>query len=155
MVEIEILLRRRFAARLREAMDAKGWNQTELGKRVGLSQSSVSDMLGLQKKAPALPNARTLSDLCRELRVSADWLLGLGRNPQGGMPSAGESYQDGGLAAIIEIRLALETLEGRWRGDPTILPTVAERSAGAEHVTLARELAAGSQTRRRVRRRGA
>jgi len=155
MVEIEILLRRRFAARLREAMGAKGWNQTELGKRVGLSQSSVSDMLGLQKKAPALPNARTLSDLCRELRVSADWLLGLSNAHHGGAASAGEAFQGGGTAAILEMRVALEQMEARWRGDATTLPTVAERSAGAEHVALAREIGTMPQTRRRARRRGA
>ena len=102
---------RLFSARLREATERKKWTQTDLAAKVDLSQSSVSDMMH-----GAMPNAQTLWRLCQELGVSADWLL-MGRGSrEGGPASAGQSYQDGGLAVITEMRLALDMIEGVWRG---------------------------------------
>lgn len=95
-------------------MNAKGWNQSEIAKRIGRAQSIVSAMLNAE--TASLPRAETLVALCQSLGVSADWLL-LGRGtPEGGRPSAGHQFQEGAMALLTEIRLNLDEMEARWKG---------------------------------------
>jgi len=62
-----------FGARLKEAMDLRGLNETELGALIGVKQSSISDML--RRDGPS----KHVVALARELDVSPDWLAyGLG-----------------------------------------------------------------------------
>lgn len=72
MVEIEP---NRLHRRLKRALTAKGISQRELGRRIGATQASVSHYV----KGKRLPGTVVLYKICRELDVSADWLLGLKR----------------------------------------------------------------------------
>lgn len=62
-----------FADRLRTAFENKGISQSELARRIGSKQSSVSCWL----KTGAIPPVPIVADICRTLEISADWLLGL------------------------------------------------------------------------------
>ena len=62
-----------FADRLRTAFESQGISQSELARRIGSKQSSVSCWL----KAGAIPPVPIVADICRALDISADWLLGL------------------------------------------------------------------------------
>lgn len=72
MVEIEP---NRLHRRLKRALTAKGISQRELGRRIGATQASVSHYV----KGKRLPGTVVLYKICKELDVSADWLLGLKR----------------------------------------------------------------------------
>lgn len=72
MVEIEP---NQLHRRLKRALTAKGISQRELGRRIGATQASVSHYV----KGKRLPGTVVLYKICRELDVSADWLLGLKR----------------------------------------------------------------------------
>jgi transcriptional regulator with XRE-family HTH domain len=123
--------RRAFVARLQEAKLESGLNQTEMAERVGVSQSTVSDWLNPEKLA--MPGGNVLMRLVRVLDVSADWLLYGTGSRRGGPAPAGEAYHGGGLAAISEMRGALDDLESYWRG--AVSPT-----AAAEDLKDEREL---------------
>lgn len=72
MVEIEP---NRLHRRLQRALTAKGISQRELGRRIEATQASVSHYV----KGKRLPGTVVLYKICKELDVSADWLLGLKR----------------------------------------------------------------------------
>lgn len=65
----------RLHRRLKRALTAKNISQRELGRRIGATQASVSHYVNGRR----LPGAATLYRICRELDISADWLLGLER----------------------------------------------------------------------------
>ncbi len=60
-------------ARLREAIETSHLTQTEIAKQLGISQSTVSKYMRLNK----YPSLDTFANLCRILDVSADEILGL------------------------------------------------------------------------------
>lgn len=57
--------------RLREAISQSGYKQTELAKKLGITQATVSDYMH-KNKFPALV---TLANLCRILDVSPAYIL--------------------------------------------------------------------------------
>ena len=57
--------------RLREAISQSGYKQTELAKKLGITQATVSDYMH-KNKFPALD---TLANLCRILEVSPAYIL--------------------------------------------------------------------------------
>lgn len=59
--------------RIREAREALGWQQQELGTRLGLLPSAVAHW----EAGRRIPDASSIVKLCRSLGVEADWLLGL------------------------------------------------------------------------------
>lgn len=59
--------------RLREAILTSGITQSEIAARLGISQSTVSKYLRLNK----FPSLETFANLCEILDVSADEILGL------------------------------------------------------------------------------
>ena len=59
--------------RLREAILTSGLTQTEIANRLGISQSTVSKYLRLDK----FPSLETFANLCEILDVSSDEILGL------------------------------------------------------------------------------
>lgn len=61
--------------RLKRALTAKNISQRELGRRIGATQTSVSYYVNGKR----LPGPLALFKICRELDISADWLLGLKR----------------------------------------------------------------------------
>lgn len=65
----------RLHRRLKRALTAKNLSQRELGRRIGATQASVS----LYVNGKRLPGPVALFKICRELDISADWLLGLKR----------------------------------------------------------------------------
>jgi transcriptional regulator with XRE-family HTH domain len=71
-----------FAERLRLHRTRRGWNQSDLGKRVGVSQATISEW-ELSKAAPTVPD---LLSLCALLDVSADYLVGRSDYEQGLAP---------------------------------------------------------------------
>lgn len=60
-------------SRLREAIETSNMTQTEIAKRLGISQSTVSKYMRLNK----YPAIDTFANLCKILDVSADDILGL------------------------------------------------------------------------------
>lgn len=63
----------RLHRRLKRALTAKNISQRELGRRIGATQTSVSYYVNGKR----LPGPVVLFKICRELDISADWLLGL------------------------------------------------------------------------------
>ena len=59
--------------RLREAIKESNLSQTEIARRLGISQSTVSKYMRLDK----FPALDTFANLCEILDVSADEILGL------------------------------------------------------------------------------
>lgn len=57
--------------RLREAISQSGYKQTELAKKLGITQATISDYMH-KNKFPALD---TLANLCRILDVSPAYIL--------------------------------------------------------------------------------
>lgn len=66
----------RLHRRLKRALTAKNISQRELGRRIGATQTSVSYYVNGKR----LPGPLALFKICRELDISADWLLGLKRD---------------------------------------------------------------------------
>lgn len=66
-----------FPSQLRELRKKKGISQETLARDLGVSKSTI----GLYETGDTLPDARTLRDLAIYFSVSADWLLGLAKNP--------------------------------------------------------------------------
>ena len=64
-----------FRTRLREAMIAKGLNQSGLARAVGVDRSTVSQLLS--GEAVRLPNAQVVAECASAMGVAGDWLLGL------------------------------------------------------------------------------
>lgn len=65
----------RLHRRLKRALTAKNISQRELGRRIGATQASVSHYVNGKR----LPGPVAVFKICRELDISADWLLGLKR----------------------------------------------------------------------------
>lgn len=59
--------------RLREEIKNSGLTTVEIAKRIGVSPEMVTQYMTTKK----LPRLDTFAKLCRELDVSADYLLGL------------------------------------------------------------------------------
>ena len=59
--------------RLREAIKSRKITQTELARQIGVSQSTISKYLRLNK----YPSIDTFANLCEALDVSADEILGI------------------------------------------------------------------------------
>jgi transcriptional regulator with XRE-family HTH domain len=65
-----------FASRLRAARKAAGYTQAELAEYANVSNGAAPAISNMEngKHFPSLP---TLFRLCKVLRVSANWLMGL------------------------------------------------------------------------------
>lgn len=59
--------------RLKISMKAKKMNQRRLSEKTGIMESTISRWLRDERK----PNADNIIIICKELDISADWLLGL------------------------------------------------------------------------------
>ncbi len=59
--------------RLREEIKASGLTTVEIARRVGISPEMVTQYMTTKK----LPKLDTFARLCRELDLSADYILGL------------------------------------------------------------------------------
>ncbi len=73
-----------FAERLRMTLALRDLTQTELGRRIGRQQRTVSDWCA----ANTLPNADDILACARELNVATDWLLGRVDHPSGLNPGS-------------------------------------------------------------------
>ena len=69
-----------FRTRCTEALAEAGMSQAALARAVGVSRSTLSQLL--KGEAPRLPGAQLLGDMAGALGVSADWLLGLTDRPE-------------------------------------------------------------------------
>lgn len=79
-----------FAARLRQAMDARGLNGRDLAPLLPADESKVCRW----RRGRNWPRVTNLAALARELGVSCDWLLGL---TQSGGPVIQRDPNDGFL----------------------------------------------------------
>ncbi|MGP6087108.1 helix-turn-helix domain-containing protein [Antarctobacter jejuensis] len=81
---MEIIDKRRRAAQLRarlaEAMQRAGSNQTALARSIGVDRSTISQLL--KDEGARLPNAHVVGACAQALGVSTDWLLGLSERPE-------------------------------------------------------------------------
>jgi len=68
----------KFASRLKEVRELRGWSQQELSKRSGLQVTAISHFEN-GKRTPSFENLRKLSDA---LSVASDFLLGREEKPQ-------------------------------------------------------------------------
>ena len=59
------------AARIKLARKTRRLTQAQLGEMIGYRDTSVSTW----ESGGCMPNADAIHELCRALRVSADWLL--------------------------------------------------------------------------------
>lgn len=63
------------AARIRRALEAKGWSARELSRQAGLSESQVGNTLARLDKHPDAVELSTLRKIAGPLGVSVDWLV--------------------------------------------------------------------------------
>lgn len=104
---------RAFRKRLKQSLDAKGWTQKDLARRVHVAESTVTGWL----RHGALPGADVLFNLPYVMGVSADWLLA-GRGdgkPPATIETPNIAFLEGGRAALSEAEMALRDVSGRWR----------------------------------------
>ncbi len=59
--------------RVKEIRLENGLNQSEFGKRLSVSQDTIS----LWEKGKTLPNTEFIIEMCKQFNVSANYLLGL------------------------------------------------------------------------------
>lgn len=62
-----------FTIRFNEALKNAPISQTELAKKIGVNKQSITEY----KSGRAIPSLNILRLICKELDVSADYLLGL------------------------------------------------------------------------------
>ena len=62
-----------FGKKLKKIREDKEMSQTELGKKIGVSGSTIS----AYEKSRKLPTIETLKKLCLVLEISSDYLLGI------------------------------------------------------------------------------
>lgn len=63
----------KFSERFKELLHYNGTNQSELANKIHVSKQCVSDY----KSGKSVPSIETLYEICVQLDVSADYLLGL------------------------------------------------------------------------------
>ena len=61
-----------FGERLRQAREAKGWNQEKLGKEIGLTQASISQL----EKGRRAPTPALVTKLAKALGVERKFFAG-------------------------------------------------------------------------------
>ena len=69
-----------FGLRVQEARKLNNETQKELGDIISTRQTNVSDM----ESGKRATTAENIAKICRHYHVSADYLLGLSDDPQGG-----------------------------------------------------------------------
>ena len=69
-----------FAQRVMELRKLHHETQGDLGAAIGLGRNAVSEMEGGRKTT----TSEKIAKICRHYHVSADYLLGLSDDPQGG-----------------------------------------------------------------------
>ena len=69
-----------FAQRLQEVRKLHHETQRELGAVIGTKANNVSEIEGAKRTT----TAENIAKICRHYHVSADYLLGLSDDPQGG-----------------------------------------------------------------------
>ncbi len=69
-----------FRTRLAHAMAERHQSQSALARAIGVDRSTLSQLLS--DNGARLPNAQIVGECAAELRVSADWLLGLSERPE-------------------------------------------------------------------------
>ena len=62
-----------FGIRLKMNLMHKGITQSDLAKRIGITDVGMSNII----KGKALPSTNTIISICEALEVSSDYLLGL------------------------------------------------------------------------------
>lgn len=124
-----------FRARLLEAMARANTSQAALARRVGISRSTVAQLLSTE--VYRLPRADTVAAVATELKVSLDWLLGLSQVDKLGADILHESLQvapnarqpvDEQLIAWFE-----EAAEAKIRYVPGTLPDFAKTGDMLRH----------------------
>lgn len=116
---------RGYGSLIREARDRKGWSQAELGERIGISASTVSNMEN-DKHAPTVPT--NVNALVVALGLSAERLLeamGVTMTPPAaarlprGLVLAAIQLSPARQAQLEELALGLLLLEDSERGSRT------------------------------------
>ena len=120
-------LAQKVAQRLRRARRKRGLSQKGLAKLSGLSQTAIS----AYERGAMEPTVSNLLALARALRVSPQWLMGLGPSevevlspsaPPGPIPSGLEEFLDSPLGRALRVTeeeiLWLLTLCTRWEASP-------------------------------------
>ena len=69
-----------FRTRLLQAMAERSVTQSGLARAISVDRSTISQLL--TEGTARLPNAQVIGECAAELRVSADWLLGLSDRPE-------------------------------------------------------------------------
>ena len=59
--------------RLKYSLKIRNMKQKEFAERIGVTAVTLNRYI----KGTRVPNAYTIADMCRELGVSSDWMLGL------------------------------------------------------------------------------
>lgn len=107
--------RREFLRRLRLALDQSGISQNELARRTGQSSQGISDWFS----KGALPGGEALIRLPQALGVSGHWLItGEGSMVPGTDRGMERAFGMGALAALEDVRSAVESVLARWAGKP-------------------------------------
>ena len=73
--------------RIRKVIEASGETQTGFAKRIGLTPAYIWKILN---KDNAMPSDRTIADICREFKVSEEWI----RTGNGAMFADYKDYAD-------------------------------------------------------------
>ncbi len=122
-----------FRARLIEAMDRAGLNQSALASAIGVDRSTLSQLLS--SDGERLPRADTVAAIASILQVSLDWLLGMSHEAELGANILQESLQ-------ITPRTPVDEALAEWHQDaagykiryvPTTLPDLAKTEEVIQH----------------------
>lgn len=97
--------------RIKDLRDAKGWTQTQLGRKIGAAKSTVS---GYESEAHQL-SPSLINTLCDLFGCTADYLLGRSDSPYPVISDTDAELLDAYKALPLAIRQAVDSLIAPYR----------------------------------------
>jgi len=126
------------AARIRRALEAKGWPARELSRQAGLSESQVGNTLARLDKHPDAVELTTLRKIAGPLGVSVDWLV-TGRDELADAALRQKRFRElhGWAQLEADARAIVQAPEWVWQTLADSRPLLADQPTAGEVADLA------------------
>ena len=118
-----------FSERLKQARQAKGWNQAKLAETVGVGQNTISNYEKI--KNGSMPKLEIAADMAKALDVSLDWLVGIAdnQNEEPIVKVDGRSFLDYLITLFQKKILEFDISDATFNNPGMIIDAVGEEAA--------------------------
>ena len=118
-----------FSERLKQARQAKGWNQAKLAETVGVGQTTISNYEKI--KNGSMPKLEIAADMAKALDVSLDWLVGIAdnQNEEPIVKVDGRSFLDYLITLFQKKILEFDISDATFNNPGMIIDAVGEEAA--------------------------